>query len=222
MHLINFIVFTVVSLILCDVQKVQSDSFDYYQIFTAEAQKYTRPEAFAPSAFFITGFLSEPEGRAITDPKLTAHGFVDSTYPDYWEWKNVSLASSIYKNHNLISDWVYTTAAVHEERAKDLLNTIAANRKLNGTSDGMVQSTQFGGELDHYNGSDSLKLTAAPDIANDTEDTPIWQRIFQSILGQLVTLSSNSPTPVPEPATMLLFGTGLAGLAGMVVRRRKK
>lgn len=35
-------------------------------------------------------------------------------------------------------------------------------------------------------------------------------------------LRIGATAPVPEPATMFLFGTGLAGLAGTQIRRRKK
>ena len=43
--------------------------------------------------------------------------------------------------------------------------------------------------------------------------------VYPAVLNRFKT--TQAPAPVPEPATMLLFGTGLAGLVGSRVRRKK-
>lgn len=56
---------------------------------------------------------------------------------------------------------------------------------------------------------------------NDTIDFLVFNGYYYGNTPLELTISSKDTAPVPEPATMLLLGTGLTGLIGSRIRRKK-
>ena len=50
----------------------------------------------------------------------------------------------------------------------------------------------------------------------------LCKNITGTLYGNIVVTGTKGTQPVPEPATMLLFGVGLAGIAGFGRRKNKK
>jgi len=76
------------------------------------------------------------------------------------------------------------------------------------------QLTMFGGAPSEHGGIVDLSGLSI-DRVDLSYSTATWD-------GFSFGIANNKVAPVPEPATMLLFGTGLAGLVGTRIRREKK
>lgn len=151
---------------------------------------------------------SEP-GSAITLQldSLVAHSTLDLAFdlaiidswdgdtfygPDYF---NLKVDGVSYINELVIQDW---------DNGSDMW----------GNPDFPDSSISYSFSITHFATSVSIEW-----FANGSG----WQGgLDESFAIDNIYISAQSETPVPEPATVLLFGTGLVGLAGIRFRKKKK
>jgi hypothetical protein len=125
-----------------------------------------------------------------------------------------TLVSSTNNNYALAFDLNATAGAQNFVSTFDLVLI----NKTNGNP------TFGGGSVnDGIAGGTSATFTISGDFAGLTAEQvaeSIFAR-FQAVNGGDSDVAGNGHAPIPEPMTMLLFGTGLAGVAARVRRRRQ-
>lgn len=128
---------------------------------------------------------------------------------------NYTLVSSTNNNYALVHDLNATAGSQNFVSSFDLV----LSNKTNGNP------TFGGGDVkDGIAGGTSATFVISGDFAGLTADQvarSIFAR-FQAVNGGGSDVAGNpgNPGAVPEPMTMLLFGTGLAGIAARARRRR--
>jgi hypothetical protein len=125
---------------------------------------------------------------------------------------NFALVSSTNNNYQIVFDQNATSGAQNLVSSFDLVLCNKANGNCNFGGGTVANGVAQGSSATFVISGDFSGLTA------DQIARTIFAR-FQAVNGDLSDVATNT-NAVPEPMTMILFGTGLAGIAARARRRR--
>lgn len=125
-----------------------------------------------------------------------------------------TLVSSTNSNYSLVFDQNATAGAQNLVSSFDLVLCDKTKGPCNTFGGGDVKNGIAGSSSATFTISGNFSGLTAEQIARS-----IFAR-FQAVNGEGSDVASAPPGTVPEPMTMLLFGTGLAGIAARARRRR--